>query len=131
MKASKYRLALFSENPDALEQFYTGILGFKRTAKVETGEDYGYSVEIASGYKIWIAKHSRILGKNKDPYRIMISIYVDAIEEYFENIRKRTEIIILEEPTLTCIGIPGEERYVGAFLDPDGNCVQMMQLTGK
>lgn len=130
MKALKYRIALFSEDPDKLAKFYTDILGFKQIIKIDKEDDYGYSIEVAKGYKLWIAKHSKVKGVNKDPHRIMLSFYVDNINAYFSAIKSKSQVKILEEPTLTCEGIKGEERLVGAFLDPDGNCIQLMQLTG-
>lgn len=131
MNATKYRIALFSDNPDKLADFYINILGFKQTVKVDTTDDYGFSIEVASGYKLWIGRHSEISGKNTNPLRIMISIYVDNINEYFEAIKQKADTKIIDNPSLNCVGIKGEERYVGTFLDPDGNCIQLMQLTGN
>lgn len=131
MKAIKYRIALFSEDPDKLAVFYTKTLGFKEVIKVDLPDDYGYGIEIAKGYKIWIAKHSGVRGKNTESSRIIISLYVDNIYDYFSAVKSNSESKIIEQPTLTCQSIQGEERLVGAFLDPDGNCVQLMQLTGN
>lgn len=131
MNAQKYRIALFSKNPDKLAHFYTKVLGFTQTAKIVTREDYGYSIEIAKGYKLWIAKHSEIRLKNQNPFRIVISIYVSNIDTYFKAIYKYPYAKVVEEPTLACKGIKGEERIVGAFLDPEDNCIQLMQLTGN
>lgn len=131
MNAIKYRIALFSENPDLLVNFYTQVLGFKQTAKVDTEEDYGYSIEVAPGYKIWIAKHSEVIGKSAQPFRAVLSIYVEDIKAYFNKVSKEASAKIIEQPNLVCQGVKGEERYIGAFLDPDGNCIQLMQLTGN
>ncbi len=131
MKATKYRIALFSEDPDKLASFYTKTLEFKQVIKVDNSDDYGYGIEISKGYKLWIARHSEVKGKNTDPSRIIISLYVDNIYDYFSAIKLNPDSKIIEEPTLTCQNIHGEERFVGAFLDPDGNCIQLMQLTGN
>lgn len=130
MNATKYRIALFSDNPDKLADFYINVLKFKQVIKVDTTDDYGFSIEVASGYKLWVGRHSEISGKNTNPLRIMISIYVDNINEYFEAIKQHSDVRIINNPNLNCVGIKGEERYVGAFLDPDGNCIQLMQITG-
>jgi hypothetical protein len=127
MKVQKYRVALFSENPDKLADFYINVLKFKQVVKVDSEDDYGYGIEVAAGYKLWIARHSEINGKNTQPFRIILSLYVDNIHSYF-SIIKKTDAKVIEEPTLTCENIKGEERFVGAFLDPDGNCIQLMQL---
>ncbi len=131
MKVIKFRYTLFSENPDKLADFYTRVLKFKQVVKVDRIGEYGYGIEACSGYKIWIAKHSKIKGKNKDPFRLILSFYVDNIADYFNAVKSEKSYTIIEEPNLTCVEIPNEERLVGAFLDIDGNCVQMMQLTGK
>ena len=129
MNIIKYRISLFSENPDKLAEFYTKILGFKQVVKVDREDDYGYGIEATKGYKLWIAKHSKVKGKNDNPYRIMLSFYVDDINDYFSIVESRSNLKIIEKPTATCMNIKGEERLVGAFLDPDGNCIQLIQLT--
>ncbi|MEI6887255.1 MAG: VOC family protein, partial [bacterium] len=77
MKIFKYRVAIFSKDPDRLSDFYINYLGFKLIVKVDSVDDYGYSLEASKGYKIWIARHFEIKTNNKEKYRIMLSIYVD------------------------------------------------------
>lgn len=127
MKILKYRFAIHSENPDALAKFYIEVLGFKQTVKVEREDEYGYGIEATPGYKLWIAKHSEVKGKSSDPFRILLSFYVDDIQSYFNSVLKFNNELIIEEPKLYCANIKGEERFVCAFLDPDGNCIQLMQ----
>lgn len=131
MKVIKFRYTLFSENPDKLADFYTKVLKFKQVVKVDRAGEYGYGIEACKGYKIWIAKHSEITGINKDPFRLILSFYVDNIADYFSAVKSEVHYTIIEEPNLTCVGIPNEERLVGSFLDTDGNCIQMMQMTGN
>jgi hypothetical protein len=131
MKTIKYRISLFSEKPDALMKFYTEILRYKLVVSVDREDDYGFGIEIAPGYKLWVARHSEVHGKNKDSFRHMLSLYVDDIKIYFAAVKQFDPALIIEEPVLTCVGIPGEERWAGSFYDVDGNCVQMMQMTGN
>ncbi len=128
MKVTKYRICLFSKNPDKLALFYTEVLGFNQVVKVDREDDYGYGIEAVKGYKLWIAKHSKVNGVNSNPFQIIISFYVDNINDYFSVLNLHPEIKIIENPTETCMNIKGEERVVGSFLDPDGNCVQLIQL---
>jgi hypothetical protein len=72
-----------------------------------------------------------VSGKNSDPYRHIISLYVDDIQEYNNAVRNFNNLLINDEPALMCVAIPGEERWAGSFSDVEGNCVQMMQMTGK
>lgn len=131
MKAIKTRISLFTENPDRLADFYINVLKFKLTVKIDKPGDYGYGIEIAPGYKLWIAKHSEVTGKNKDHFRIMISVFVDDIQAYFAAVKNFDTSLIVEEPLLVCSDVPGEERWAGSFLDIDGNCVQLMEMTGN
>ena len=131
MITSKYRVSIFSENPDRLKEFYVNVLMFKETIKVDRPGEYGYGIEVAKGYKLWVAIHSEVKGKSNEKFRIMLSFYVDDIKSYFDRIIKESKVKILESPTLACVGIKGEERIICSFLDPDGNLIQMVQFTGK
>jgi len=131
MKTSKFRVSIFSDNPDRLKEFYTNVLMFKETVKVDRPEEYGYGIEVAKGYKIWIAKHSKVKGKSNDKFRIMLSFYVDDIKGFFDKVIKESKVKIIESPILACVGIKGEERIICSFLDPDSNLIQMVQLTGN
>jgi len=131
MKTSKYRVSIFSENPDRLKEFYTNVLMFKETVKVDRPGEYGFGIEVAKGYKLWIARHSEVKDKSNEKFRIMLSFYVDDIKGYFDKVIKESKVEILESPTLACVGIKGEERIICSFLDPDSNLIQMVQLTGK
>lgn len=131
MQVRKYRISIFSANPENLMKFYTVVLGFKLLVSVDRADDYGFGIEVAPGYKLWIAKHSEVRGKSTEPFRHMLSLYVDDIQAYFDAVRRHDAELIVEDPTLTCSNIPGEERWAGSFLDPDGNCVQVMAMTGK
>lgn len=131
MTVTKSRIALFTDKPDDLAAFYEEIMGFERVIKINKPDDYGYTLQVAPGYKMWIGRHSEVSGINPEPFRVILSFYVDNIFPYFDKIRALPVHNIVQEPTLSCEGIPGEERYVGAFLDIAGNCVQLMQIMGK
>lgn len=123
----KYRFAINSHNPDQLAKFYTEVLGFTQKIKVDREEEYGYGIEAAPGYKLWIAKHSEISGNSKDPFRILLSFYVKDLKKYIKAVREFDSTLIVEEPTDYCMEIKGEERTVCAFHDPDGNTIQLME----
>ena len=122
---SKYRLFIFSPDPDKLVTFYRDILDMKILKKLELPKDYGYSIEVAPEYTLWIAKHSEVSGHSREPVRTMLNIYCDEIERYFAKI-KISGVKIIQEPI--CMGEfnPGEERFVFTFHDPEGNCLQFM-----
>ena len=118
---------IFSDNPDELVKFYTDVLGCKIVNKLEYEKDYGYTIEICDGgMQIWIAKHSEVTGRNKDPFRHVINLYTNEINFYLEKARQYPDVEVIAEPF--CMGdiIPGEERYACTILDPEGNCLQLM-----
>jgi len=123
---TKYKYFLFSEDPDTLVKFYQACLEMKFLKKLDYPRDYGYTVEAAPGYEVWIAKHSEIKGKNKEPVRHMLNLYTDEVERYCEKVKAYDGVKIIQEPMSMGEVIPGETRYVFTFLDPEGNCVQMM-----
>ncbi len=121
----KYKLFLFSEDPDTLMTFYRDVLEMRVLKKLEYPADYGYMLEVAPGYELWIAKHSKVNGMSREPVRTMLNIYCDEIEKYFLKLQASGAHII-QTPVSMGTFIPGEERVVCTFHDPEGNCVQFM-----
>ena len=83
-----YRYFIFTSDPDELVKFYIQALECKIVKKLEYNLDYGYTIEICDGgMRIWIAKHSEVMGNNKDPYRHILNIYTDNIRYYLDKIK--------------------------------------------
>lgn len=122
---TKYRFFIFTADCDSLVKFYTDVLDMKILTKLELPRDYGYSVEVAPGYTLWIANHSEVTGTSTEPVRTMLNLYCDEIEKYYQKV-KESGVVIRQVPVSMGEFNPGEERYVFTFHDPDGNCVQMM-----
>ncbi len=123
---SRYSFFIFSENPDKLKNFYTDVLGFEIEKKIDIPNDYGYSIMIAPGYKIWIGSHSQVSGFSKEPYRHILNLYDDHIQPWYEKIKKAEGVSILLDLEKTPGWTPENPRYVFTFLDPEGNCIQFM-----
>lgn len=123
----QYKMFIFSSNPDELVKFYTEVLGCRIIKKLEYDLDYGYTIEISEGgMQIWLAKHSEVAGKNKDPYRHILNIYTDSINSYLEKARNYPGVTVVAEPFPMGDIIPGEKRFVCTILDPEDNCIQLM-----
>lgn len=124
----KYKFFIFSEDPDKLVKFYTEILGFKIIQELKLPKDYGYMVEAEPGYQIWIAKHSEVTGYNKEPFRHILNIYTENVEDIYEKVKTVEDIKIIQEPISMGEFSPGANinRLVFTFLDPEGNCLQFM-----
>ena len=124
---TQYKFFIFSSDPDKLIKFYTDVLDCKIINKLEYALDYGYTIEISpDGMQIWIARHSQVSGKNKDPYRHILNIYSDNINYYLEKARVYRGVTIVAEPFSMGEIIPGETRWACTFLDPEDNCIQLM-----
>ncbi len=124
---TQYKMFIYSENPDTLVRFYTNVLGWKVVKKLEYELDYGYTLEISpNGMQVWLAKHSEVKSKNKDPYRHILNLYTDSISIYLEKARNYPGVQIIAEPFSMGKIIPGETRIACTLLDPENNCIQLM-----
>lgn len=126
MTLHKYKLFLFSENPDKLVKFYNKVLGFKIKNELKLPLDYGYNVLANDEYEIWIAEHSEVKGYNKDPYRHIITFYVDNIQPYYDKVKDAKGVKIEQEPVNMSEFNPKEKRRVFTIFDPEGNCLQFI-----
>ena len=125
-KISGYRLYIWSENPDELQKFYKDALELELTASLKLSNDYGYGFKITDVMRLWIGKHSEVKGKNKDPFRHIINLYVQDVFEWYEKLKDRKDITVVQTPIETPLSKPGSRKYVFTFLDPEGNCLQFM-----
>lgn len=122
-----YKHFIFTEDPDKLVEFYTEALGMRIKNKLEYELDYGYTLELSEGgQQIWLAKHSKVKGKSKEPFRNIINIYVDTVQGYYDKSMKYDGVTSVAKPFSMGEIIPGEQRYAATILDPDGNCIQFM-----
>ncbi len=123
----KYKVFIYTQDPDTLVNFYTKALGMNIVRKLEYELDYGYTLELhEGGQQIWLAKHSKVKGKSIDPYRIMLNIYVDSVQEYFDKAIAYQGVNTIAQPFSMGEIVPGEMRYAATVQDPDGNIIQFM-----
>jgi hypothetical protein len=125
-KITGYRLLIWSENPDKLMEFYKDVLELEPTTKLTLSNDYGYGFKITDVMRIWIGKHSDVKGKNKDPFRHIVNLYVDDVFEWYEKLKDNKDITVIQQPVETPLSKPESKKYVFTFLDPEGNCLQFM-----
>lgn len=134
------RILLWSQNPDKLMEFYRDILGLELEDKTDIPEkdgiaaDYGYMFFLTEDKKdkVWIGKHSDVIGYSKEPLRIMHNLYTDEVQKWYEQVKKASEseeyssVKILCEPTKTPFYSEDLPWYVCTFSDPEGNTWQFM-----
>lgn len=124
----KYKIFIFTEDPDILVRYYTDVLGFNIVNKLEYDLDYGYTLETCNnGMQIWLARHSEVRGKNKDKKRHIINFYTDNLEEMYEKVKSSPLTTIVAKPFSMGEIIPGEERRAFTIFDPEDNCLQFME----
>ncbi len=126
MTYQKFKAFIFTEDVEKLITFYTETLGFKILKKLELPKDYGYTVEVAPGYEIWLANHSEIHGQNKESLRTMLNIYVDSVQDVAVKVKNDPRTEIVADIFAMNEFVPGETRYALTILDPDKNCLQFM-----
>lgn len=104
-----------SEDPKALSDFYTKVLG----APGWESEDFrGW--QAGSGWLI-IGPHSEVKGRNEMPGRIIPNFETDDVKGEFKRI-KDLGVTVVQEPYQ-----PGEspEMWLATFEDVDGNYFQL------
>jgi predicted enzyme related to lactoylglutathione lyase len=105
-----------SENPKALADFYTKILG-----------EPGWSDEAYTGWKagdayLMVGPHSEVKGANREPGRIMLNFETPDVKGEFERL-KGLGATVQQEPYQP--GPAGGEMWLATFADPDGNFFQL------
>ncbi len=124
-------MLLWSENPDKLMPFYRDVLGMDVVLKLDLPDDYGYALNAGESMPMWIGKHDKVVGKSKEPFRHMVNLYVDDVMAWWEKIKDRDDIEVIQEPMVTPPTRDkdeSEQLHVVTFLDPEGNCVQLAEL---
>ena len=122
---SGYQLLIWSEEPDELQKFYKNVLELEPIAKLTLPDDYGYGFRIGKEHKLWIGKHSKVEGNNKDPHRFIVQLYVSDVHEWFEKIKDKVEVVAEPFETPPTRG-DKDPRYCFTFADPEDNLLQLM-----
>ncbi|MEP7103869.1 MAG: VOC family protein [Candidatus Dojkabacteria bacterium] len=113
---------IWSEDYKSLANWYKEKFNLKQVLEVDIPEDKAIAFEIdpSNDMYLWIGYHSEVKGKTKEPYRLMISYFVDDVDKIYETLKERGVEFIAEphdSPT-------GDLRVLTAK-DLDGNIIQM------
>ena len=105
-----------SENPQALVDYYTKILG-------EPGySDGGYTGWMIGSGSITVAAHSEVHGRNPSPGRLIWNIESTDVKGDFERFKAAGAVVIKAPYEME--GAPGSQ--IATFEDPDGNYFQLL-----
>lgn len=87
---SKYRILIYSENPDKLMEFYRDVLEFKLENKLTYKDDYGYMFNVVGDLNVWIGKHDEIKGNARESFRHLFNLYPDeGVSHWYEKIKDK------------------------------------------
>jgi predicted enzyme related to lactoylglutathione lyase len=126
VEIDRYKITIYSENPDKLQEFYRDILGFSFDRKMDMPDDYGYVFKLADNFELYISYHSEVKGINKDKYRHIFDFRVSQVDAFFEEILQRC-------PDLDVVAKPFDApcSRVVTFSDPEGNCWQISERSSS
>ncbi len=118
MLAGIHSVVIWTEDVSRLLPFYRDVLGLKPQI-----ENEGFvAFEASSGAALALGAHSEVKGRSQDPYRMMVDLQVDDCQAEYERLSKQG-VEFLRPP-----GKDGDVT-IATFLDPDGNVLQLFQMT--
>lgn len=127
MAFTKYRILIYSENPDKLKDFYINVLGFKEIEHLALPDDYGYMLEVSGDYRVWIGKHSEVIGKAKENFRHLFNLYPEeGVEYWYNKVKDNPQVTVVAKPFLAPFSTPEDQWWFATILDPEGNCWQFV-----
>lgn len=127
MPFSKYRILIYSENPDSLANFYREVLEFKQVDKLDIPGDYGYMFNVVGDLNVWIGKHSEVVGRAKENFRHLFNLYPEeGVNYWYQKLKNNPQVEIVAKPFLAPFSTPENQVWFCTFLDPEGNCWQFV-----
>lgn len=122
MSFSRYRINIYSEDPDTLQAFYTDVMSLPFDRKIDVPDDYGYVFKLGEGIELFVAHHSEVKGKVTDSFRHIFDLQVPSVKDAFDALIER-------KPDVQIIAAPFQApcSMVATFADPEGNVWQFSE----
>src|SRR5687768_11299497 len=99
MSFTKYRILIYSENPDKLMEFYRDTLEFNLIDKLNLPGDYGYMFNVVGDLNVWLGKHSEVKGAAKENFRHLFNLYPEeGVQHWHNKIKNKPGVTIVAEP---------------------------------
>jgi predicted enzyme related to lactoylglutathione lyase len=109
-----------TKQTQVLAAFYEKVLG--KPADMVDGEHGFFGWQVGTAY-FSILDHSEMVGRTKDPGRVMLNFETPQVKEEFERI-KALGVTVIREPYEMGGG------WVATLADPDGNLFQLVSPMG-
>ena len=109
-----------TKQPKVLAAFYEKVLG-QPAGMVD--EEYGFFGWQAGVAYLSVLDHSEMIGRTKDPGRIMFNFETPQVKEEFERIKALGGVVIKEPYEM-------EGGWIATLADPDGNYFQLVTPMG-
>ena len=107
-------LMIGTTNLAAMSDFYLKALG---EPKMKDGNAYGWEF---GGTWFTLMEHSEVVGKSKEPARVIINFESQDVKADFERVKALGATVIKEPYT-----IEGMAGFMSTLADPDGNYIQI------
>lgn len=119
-------IMLSSASPTKLAKFYES-LGIEIGQEWEMGDEGEpfFEMRLDKGSGFYIAPHSKVKGKAKDPHRIIVNFEVDDIDAMVKKAKSIKAKLIQDIYHIEGYG------QVATFADIDGNLFQLAQVQAK
>lgn len=112
-------VGIWSEDYKKLARWYIDVLGFTIAEQADLPNDSFVAFKFNDSY-VWIGKHDKVIGHNKDPYRIMVEWYVESVMDTFHELKEKG-VTIIAEPFAEPVN---QENWCMTIADPEGNILQ-------
>ncbi len=103
-----------SANSAAMAEFYEKV--FEKKADMVDGNWHGWSV---GSTFFSVGEHSEVVGKSKEPQRVLCNFETKEVQAEFERIRSLGATVIKEPYQMG-------PAWIATLADPDGNYFQLM-----
>lgn len=106
-----------TSQPKVMAEFYEKV--FDKKPDMVDGDWSGW--QIGSCF-LTIGSHSEVIGKAKEPQRIMLNIETSEVKKEFERIKELGAEVVKAPYEM----VEGDGMFIATLSDPDGNFFQLM-----
>lgn len=113
-------ILIWSSDYKKLAEWYTDKLGLKKIDELNHPKDTGIRFAVGES-NLWIGRHSKVKGKNKNIHRHMFNIEVDSVTQSYKRLKFKG-VKFLATP----FKAPTFNKYFATFYDLDNNLIQLI-----